>query len=234
VAANKLRLKRREADRARCFVWHTGAEASTYLRACPLCLVPYLYLFLSIHPPTPPLPHPPTHPSAKVRRDATDESVACLVHDGSVLAISLGEEYTGTYTGTKYTGTKYTGTEYTGPARMGPPPPALLEAATATEDQRHCRAQAANPNPNRNPNRNPIPNTPTLSLTLTPTPTPTLALLQATPPRASDALSHEDRISRRDRDRDRDRDRGREVSAASSVGTADVADMVGLGLGLGC
>ena len=26
VAANKLRLKRREAGRARCFVWHTGAE----------------------------------------------------------------------------------------------------------------------------------------------------------------------------------------------------------------
>ena len=26
MAANKLRLKRREAGRARCFVWHTGAE----------------------------------------------------------------------------------------------------------------------------------------------------------------------------------------------------------------
>ena len=40
VAANKLRLKRKEAERARCFVWHTGDE---------------------------------------VRRDASDDRVACLV-----------------------------------------------------------------------------------------------------------------------------------------------------------
>ena len=57
VAANKLRLKRKEAERARCFVWHTGDE---------------------------------------VRRDASDGRVACLVHDGAVLAISLGEDYSGT------------------------------------------------------------------------------------------------------------------------------------------
>ena len=57
VAANKLRLKRKEAERARCFVWHTGDE---------------------------------------VRRDASDDRVACLVHDGAVLAISLGEDYSGT------------------------------------------------------------------------------------------------------------------------------------------
>ena len=57
VAANKLRLRRKEAERARCFVWRTGDE---------------------------------------VRRDASADRVACLIHDGAVLAISLGEDYSGT------------------------------------------------------------------------------------------------------------------------------------------
>ena len=29
-------------------------------------------------------------------RDASDNRVACLIHDGAVLAISLGEDYSGT------------------------------------------------------------------------------------------------------------------------------------------